>query len=138
VRQAFNTPVRIHSPSFLSAGEAVVLHKDNAKREKWENLKDSNPLLRKYYDIRQQYDESENPVISGLRTVTSTIGSWFDETETAQATRISRYMDPTFTVETFGRELREYIIPEVVDAYLSADREMLQRWCGEAVGRSPK
>ena len=42
-------------------------------------------------------------------------------------------MDPMFSMETFPRELREYIIPEVVDAYLSADKEGLQRWCGEAV-----
>ncbi len=68
-----------------------------------------------------------------MRSVTSTVGGWFDETETAQVTKISKYMDPTFSVETFSRELREYIIPEVVDAYLSADREMLQRWCGETV-----
>ena len=111
----------------------MVVHKDNAKREKWEALKGSNPVLRSFYSLRQQYDESENPVLSSLRSVTSTIGSWFDENETAQVTRISKYMDPTFSMETFPRELREYIVPEVVDAYLSADRESLQKWCGEAV-----
>ena len=36
-------------------------------------------------------------------------------------------------MESFERELREYIVPEVVDAYLSADREALEAWCGEAV-----
>jgi hypothetical protein len=44
-----------------------------------------------------------------------------------------RVMDPTFTRESFERELREYIVPEVVDAYLSADQEALKAWCGEAV-----
>jgi import inner membrane translocase subunit TIM44 len=47
-----------------------------------------------------------------------------------------RYMDPTFELDAFTRELREYIVPEVVDAYLSADRESLQMWCSEAVGDS--
>ena len=68
-----------------------------------------------------------------VRSVTETIGSWFDENESAQVTRLMRAMDPTFTRESFERELREYIVPEVVDAYLSADQEALKAWCGEAV-----
>lgn len=83
--------------------------------------------------MRQAYDESENPVISSLRSVTETVGSWFDENETAQVMRLMKAMDPAFNRESFERELREYIVPEVVDAYLSADRESLQQWCGEAV-----
>lgn len=42
-------------------------------------------------------------------------------------------LDPSFSMESFERELREYIVPEVVDAYLSADQEALKAWCGEAV-----
>ncbi|CAE6433104.1 unnamed protein product [Rhizoctonia solani] len=113
------------------AGSAMVLHKDAGKFEKWEELKQTNPVLRTFASWKATYDESENPVVSGLRSVTTTIGSWFDETETAQVTRVMRLMDPTFNMESFLRELREYIIPEVVDAYLSADREGLQQWCGE-------
>ncbi|KAJ3548520.1 hypothetical protein NM688_g5286 [Phlebia brevispora] len=41
-------------------------------------------------------------------------------------------IDPTFNMESFERELREYIVPEVVDAYLSADQEALKAWCSEA------
>ncbi len=47
--------------------------------------------------------------------------------------RLMKAMDPTFNREGFERELREYIVPEVVDAYLSADQEALKAWCGEAV-----
>ncbi|KZP01416.1 TIM44 subunit of mitochondria import inner membrane translocase [Calocera viscosa TUFC12733] len=114
------------------AGAAVVLHKDAGKHEAWERLKSTNPLLRTFSSLKQQYDESENTVVATLRSITSSIGSFFDETEMAKVTRILRQMDPTFSVEAFTRELREYIIPEVVDAYLSADREALQMWCGEA------
>jgi import inner membrane translocase subunit TIM44 len=65
--------------------------------------------------------------------VTHTIGSWFDENETAQVTRLMKAIDPSFEKESFERELREYIVPEVVDAYLAADQEALKAWCGEAV-----
>lgn len=116
------------------AGENLVLHKDNAKNEKWEKLKETNPFLRQYASLRRSFDESENPLVSTVRSMTQTVGTLFDENETAQVTKILRAMDPTFEVEAFHRELREYIIPEVIDAYLSADREALQAWCGEAVG----
>lgn len=65
--------------------------------------------------------------------MTSTIGSWFDENETARVIRAMKELDPDFRVDKWTGELREYIVPEVVDAYLSADRESLRRWCGEAV-----
>ena len=68
-----------------------------------------------------------------MRSVTQTIGGWFDENESAQVQRLMKAMDPTFNMESFERELREYIVPEVVDAYLSADQEALKAWCGEAV-----
>ena len=115
----------------------MVLHKDSPKREAWERMKETNPFLRKVAELRQTYDESENPVVSSVRTVTDTIGSWFDENETAQVMRLMKNMDPGFNRETFERELREYIVPEIVDAYLSADQEGLKAWCGEAVGSFP-
>ena len=45
-------------------------------------------------------------------------------------------MNPDFSREGFERGLREYIVPEVVDACLSADREAMKAWCGEAVSFS--
>ncbi|KAH9479418.1 Mitochondrial import inner membrane translocase subunit TIM44 [Psilocybe cubensis] len=114
------------------AGEAMVLHKDSPRQEAWNKLKETNPVLRTLVSMRQAYDESENPIVSSVRSVTETVGSWFDENETAQVMRLMKSMDPSFNRENFERELREYIVPEVVDAYLSADRESLQQWCGEA------
>ncbi|GJJ11255.1 hypothetical protein Clacol_005487 [Clathrus columnatus] len=114
------------------AGDALVLHKDSAKAERWETLKQTNPILRSFASFQRAYEESENTIVASLRNVTSTISSWFDENETAQVIRQLRMMDPTFDLESFTKELREYIIPELVDAYLSADREALKMWCGEA------
>ena len=119
--------------SCTSAGASVVVHKLSARQQAWEEMKSTNPVLRKFSEFKQAYNESENSLVSGLRTVTDTIGSWFDENETAQVLRAMKNMDPDFNRESFERELREYIVPEVVDAYLSADRESLKEWCGEAV-----
>ncbi|KAJ7763544.1 import inner membrane translocase subunit tim44 [Mycena maculata] len=114
------------------AGSAVVLHKDSPRQEKWNRLKETNPLFRTLASMRQAFDESENPVVASVRSVTETVGSWFEENETAQVMRLMKNLDPDFTREGFDRELREYIVPEVVDAYLTADQPALKAWCGEA------
>ena len=117
------------------AGQALVLHANAEKRDKWEAMKETNPVLRQFVSAKKAWEESENPVISSIRGVTDSVSSFlFDETENAQVTRMLRAMDPSYDPETFQRELREYIIPEVIDAYLSADQQALRLWCGEAVG----
>ncbi|KAJ3852932.1 mitochondria import inner membrane translocase TIM44 subunit [Lentinula lateritia] len=113
------------------AGSALVLHASSPKQEKWETLKQTNPLLRTFSSWKSAYDDSENPVVSSMRSVTDTVAGWFEENETAQVARMMKALDPGFTQDGFERELREYIVPEVVDAYLSADQEALRAWCGE-------
>jgi len=76
--------------SCTSAGASVVvhiLHKLSARQQAWEDMKSTNPVLRKFSKSKQAYNESEDSLVSGLRTVTDTINSWFDEDKTAQVLR---------------------------------------------------
>ena len=57
------------------AGEALVLHKDSPRQEAWNRLKETNPILKSLVSLRQAYDESENPVVSTVRSVMQIIGS---------------------------------------------------------------
>src|SRR5713226_7368475 len=116
----------------------MVVHVSSARQERWQHIKETNPVLRYFFSLNQSYQESENPVLAFLRSVTSTVASWFDENETARVLRMMKALDPDFSMESFERELREYIVPEVVDAYLSADREALKSWCSEAVRNQPR
>jgi len=111
----------------------LVFVKASPRAEAWENFKSTNPVMQRLSSLHTAFEESESPLVTPIRAVTSTIGSWFEENETAQVTRMMRALDPGFSREAFEKELREYIVPEVVDAYLSADRESLVRWCSEAV-----
>ena len=43
-----------------------------------------------------------------------------------------REMDPSFQVEPFLREMREYILPEVLDAYVKGDTDTLKLWLSAA------
>ncbi len=86
-----------------------------------------------YQRFMENYQESDAPFYTALRSVGSRVGGWFDENDMAKVIRAMRELDPDFGMDGFQRELREYIVPEVVDAYLSADREGLKEWMGEAV-----
>jgi import inner membrane translocase subunit TIM44 len=109
------------------------VHVSSPRQERWQRLKETDPILRRVAALQEAYQESENPVVSSMRSVTSTVASWFDENETARVLRSMKMLDPSFSMESFERELREYIVPEVVDAYLSADNDALKSWCSEAV-----
>lgn len=115
-----------------NAGEALVLRPESKVKQAWSSFVDSNPVTRKFSDWRASYNESENPVIERFRGITETIGGWFDENETAKVVTAFRFLDPSFTLDNFQRELREYIVPEIVDSYHGAARHLLRQWCGEA------
>lgn len=114
----------------LSAGEALVLSANQEPTSSKLAFITESPT---YQKLREQYYESENPAVESFRSMASTVAGWFGENETARVIRTIREMDPDFNMDSFTRELREYIVPEVVDAYLSADREALKQWCSEAV-----
>ncbi|KAJ1823018.1 protein translocase subunit [Coemansia sp. RSA 2599] len=120
-----------------NAGEGVVLHKDAKWKESWDNFKANNSVMQGIFQARKNYQESENPVIEATRAVTDRVrgvfGFFFNETESAAALRqIRDTIDPGFNLEEFIRECREFIIPEILDAYLHSDAETLKVWCSEA------
>ncbi|KAJ2893192.1 protein translocase subunit [Coemansia aciculifera] len=120
-----------------NAGEGVVLHKDAKWKESWDNFKANNSVMQGIFQARKNYNESENPVIEATRVVTDRVrgvlGFFFNETESATALRqIRDTIDPGFSLEAFVRECREFIIPEILDAYLHSDAETLKTWCSEA------
>ena len=81
---------------------------------------------------RTTYEESENPLISTARSITDRISGFFSENETAQVIKKFREIDPNFQMEPFLNEMREYILPEVLDAYVKADLETLKLWLSAA------
>ncbi|OJJ63382.1 hypothetical protein ASPSYDRAFT_141580 [Aspergillus sydowii CBS 593.65] len=115
-----------------NAGTNVTLHKDSAWKESWRDFKDSNPMMQKLFTLKETYNESENPLISTARSISDRVAGFFAENETAQVVKKFREMDPTFQMESFLREMREYILPEVLDAYVKGDVETLKLWLSDA------
>ncbi|KAK4695383.1 hypothetical protein P7C71_g2359, partial [Lecanoromycetidae sp. Uapishka_2] len=115
-----------------NAGTNVTLHKDSKAYETWKNFRDKSRVMQSIFSLKSSYNESENPFISTARSVTDKIAGFFAENETAMVIKKFREMDPTFQVEPFLREMREWVLPEVLDAYVKGDTETLKLWLSAA------
>jgi mitochondrial import inner membrane translocase subunit TIM44 len=115
-----------------SAGTNVTLHKDAAWKESWREFKEGNRLMQSLFSLKNTYEESENPLISTARSISDRVAGFFAENETAMVIKKFREMDPNFQMEPFLREMREYILPEVLDAYVKGDTETLKLWLSAA------
>ncbi|KAL1961631.1 hypothetical protein VTN77DRAFT_1381 [Rasamsonia byssochlamydoides] len=115
-----------------NAGTSLTVHKDSAWKESWREFRDTNPLMQKLFSLKETYNESDNPLILTARSISDKIAGFFAENETARVVKKFREMDPSFQLEAFLREMREYILPEVLDAYVKGDIETLKLWLSDA------
>ena len=84
--------------------------------------------MQSIFSIKSTYNESENPLISTARSISDRVAGFFAENETAMVIKKFREMDPNFQIEPFLRDMREYILPEVLDAYVKGDVVTLKLW----------
>ncbi|KAH8731140.1 hypothetical protein GQ44DRAFT_643370 [Phaeosphaeriaceae sp. PMI808] len=114
------------------AGTNVTLHKDSKYKEIWKEWKDNSKLAQGFFTMGKVYNESDNAIILTARSISDRIGGFFAENETAMVIKKFREMDPNFQMEPFLTEMREYILPEVLDAYVKGDVEVLKQWLSAA------
>ncbi|KAH3918453.1 hypothetical protein HBH56_036830 [Parastagonospora nodorum] len=114
------------------AGTNVTLHKDAKYKEIWREWKDNSKLAQGFFSMKSVYNESDNAIIQTARSISDRITGFFAENETAMVIKRFREMDPNFQMEPFLTEMREYILPEVLDAYVKGDIEVLKQWLSAA------
>lgn len=100
--------------------------------EKWEEFKLKSPAGRGFVYLKEKWDDSENGLISLVRTIFEKVTGFFSETEQAKVVKQFRLMDPNFRVIDFTRTLTNYIVPELLDAYIKNDEAVLKEWLSEA------
>lgn len=114
----------------------VELHKDSKWSQSWTSFRDNNPYVNKFFDWKMKYDESDNPMVRVTRVVTDKItdvfGSLFTKTELSEVLTEIVKMDPSFDKVNFLKELEQDIIPNVLEAMVRGDLEILEDWCHEA------
>lgn len=119
-----------------SDASGMVLHKDSQWFQSWQSFKDNNQFVHKLFDIKTKFEESDNLFIRATRTVTDKVyelfGGVFSKTEMSEVlTEIIR-MDPTFDKELFIKQCQFDIIPNILEAMVRGELDVLQDWCYEA------
>lgn len=114
----------------------VELHKDSKFHQSWENFKNNNQYVNKVLDWKMKYEESENPVIRASRLLTDKVsdvmGNLFSKTELSETLTEICKIDPNFDSKTFIRDCENDIIPNILEAMVRGDLEILKDWCFES------
>lgn len=114
----------------------VVVHKDSKWKESWNKYKEDSSIFAGLNRFKTNYSESENPIVSSTREVTDRIaeiwGKFTAENESARVIRLMKEIDPSFRVEPWLNQLRDYILPEICEAYIKNDTPTLAQWLSEA------
>ncbi|XP_033342394.1 mitochondrial import inner membrane translocase subunit TIM44 isoform X2 [Megalopta genalis] len=122
------------SPNMEAMG--VELHKDSKFYQSWQNFKDKNPYVNKVLDWKLKYEESDNPVIRASRLltdkVTDIMGGLFQKTELSETLTEICKLDPNFDRVQFLRDCETDIIPNILEAMIQGNLEILKDWCHEA------
>lgn len=114
----------------------VELHKDSKFYQSWENFKNNNAYVNKVLTWKIKYDESENPVIRASRLLTEKVsdvmGGMFSKTELSETLTEICKIDPNFDEKQFLRDCESDIIPNVLEAMVRGNLDILKDWCFES------
>ncbi|KAK7680125.1 hypothetical protein QCA50_016850 [Cerrena zonata] len=100
--------------------------------DKWKTFKQRSPIGRGVVYLQEKWEESENGLIALIRTIIEKVTGFFAETEQAKVIKQLRLMDPSFRITDFNKTLTNYIVPELLDAYIKNDEQTLKKWLSEA------
>ncbi|XP_057345678.1 mitochondrial import inner membrane translocase subunit TIM44 isoform X2 [Manis pentadactyla] len=114
----------------------VVLHKDSKWYQQWKDFRDNNVVFNRFFEMKLRYDESDNALIRASRAltdkVTDLLGGLFSKTEMSEVLTEILRVDPAFDKDRFLRQCEKDIIPNVLEAMICGELDILKDWCYEA------
>ncbi|XP_059399157.1 mitochondrial import inner membrane translocase subunit TIM44-like isoform X2 [Carassius carassius] len=114
----------------------VVLHKDSKWYQQWKDFKDNNAVFNRIFEMKMKYDESDNAFIRASRAVTDKmtdiIGGLFSKTEMSEVLTEILKVDPNFDKDSFLKQCERDIIPNILEAMIQGELDVLKDWCYEA------
>lgn len=135
--EALKTGERIRAvKSNEDAGTALVSTNIESKEtvsQKMETFKEKTVVGRTMTQLKVKlWDDSENPFIMLLRKISGKFHNFFAETESGRVFTQFKLMDANFNSHSFTKHLREYVVPEILEAYIKGDEKVLKKWFSEA------
>jgi import inner membrane translocase subunit TIM44 len=113
----------------------IDLHQDSKWSQGWSSFRENNAYVNKIFDWKAKLDESDNPVARVTRIVSDKVsdvfGSMFSQNEMSVVLTEIIKMDPNFSKEQFLKDCENDIIPNVLEAMIRGDLDILQDWCHE-------
>ncbi|CAH8524123.1 unnamed protein product [Dicrocoelium dendriticum] len=133
---AYGVRVEHHIDGGLLESSGVVLHKDSKWLNAWQDFKDNNQYVQKFFDLKAQYEESEHVLARSMRFLSDRASQLFSGLKSNNELRtvldeITK-IDSRFDTESFLRYCRFVVIPNVLEAIVRGDLEILKDWCYEA------
>ncbi|XP_028297774.1 mitochondrial import inner membrane translocase subunit TIM44-like [Gouania willdenowi] len=114
----------------------IVLHKDSKWFQQWKEFKDNNLVFNRFFEMKMKYDESENVLIRASRAmtdrVTHVLGGFFSKTEMSEVLTEIVKKDPHFDKHLFLKKCEKDIIPNILEAIIRGELDVLKDWCYEA------
>lgn len=96
----------------------------------------ASPLSSGFFEMKMKYDESDNALARASRAVTDRVtdllGGLFSTTEMSQVLTEILKADPSFDKDSFLKQCEKDIIPNILEAMIRGELEMLKDWCYEA------
>ncbi|KAK2835500.1 hypothetical protein Q5P01_015984 [Channa striata] len=96
----------------------VVLHKDSKWYQQWKDFKDNNVV----FNTSRAVTDKMTDVIGGL----------FSKTEMSEVLTEILKVDPSFDKDSFLKQCERDIIPNVLEAMIQGELDVLKDWCYEA------
>ncbi|VDM57125.1 unnamed protein product [Angiostrongylus costaricensis] len=105
----------------------VTLHKESRWYAGWKKFSEENIL-----DWKIRYEESDNIAVRLVRGLAEKIGSVFgDENQVSEVLTEIAKVDPSFDKGEWLRFCEKKVIPNVLEAFIRGNLEVLQDWCYE-------
>ncbi|KAI8905946.1 hypothetical protein EDD86DRAFT_193467 [Gorgonomyces haynaldii] len=113
----------------VNAGSGLIMHQSSRLQAMWKKFKEDSDLGQRLFGYTRSMEESGNPLVDRLRGMRDM--TRFDESEKAKIIRMIRDYEPSFTEHRFLKEATQFIVPELIEGWISSDLEILRQWCGE-------
>ncbi|EFN68959.1 Mitochondrial import inner membrane translocase subunit TIM44, partial [Camponotus floridanus] len=113
----------------------VEIHKDFMFSNAWQKFKENNPYVNKVMDWKMKYDESDNAIFRASKLLTDKVsdimGGLFQKTELSETLTEICKLDPNFSKIQFLKDCETDFIPNILEAMIRGDLEILKDWCHE-------